>query len=129
KLKRIDAGIRRGEAGVRNVHEAKFGADVVLAAEEVQTESAAGCEVDAGDSFGHLCVGEERAAAEFEIGNDFAMRVQRPFESKGVYTSAVGSVPFLKNEEEGNGFNGIFQAATEETWTVRGGKNQAAAEA
>src|SRR6266852_8536057 len=69
KLNGIDAGIRRCKSRVRNVHVADFRADVVFAAQEMEAHSGAGGEIDAGCRFGHLVIGKERAAANFEIGN------------------------------------------------------------
>ncbi len=45
KLKRIDPGVEIAEAGVRNMHEAKLGTDVVFAAQKVEAQRAARREV------------------------------------------------------------------------------------
>src|SRR6266852_1429266 len=124
KLNGIDAGIRRCESRVRNVHVADFGADVVLAAQEVQAQGGAGGEIDAGCSFGHLCIGKESAAAKFEIRNHAAVRVQRPFEGERVYAYTVGCVRFLNDQEDRYGVHRILQAAAQETGTMRGGEDQ-----
>src|SRR6266852_3309689 len=118
KLNGIDAGIRRCKSGVRDVHVADFRADVVLAAQEVQAQGGAAREIDAGCSFGHLGIGEESAAAKFEIRNDTAVRVQRPFEGERVYANAVSGVRFLNNQEDRDGVHCIFQTAAQEAGSV-----------
>lgn len=45
QLNGVDSGIGRGDAGVGDVHEADFRADIVLAAEEMQAEGGAGGEI------------------------------------------------------------------------------------
>jgi hypothetical protein len=125
QLNGIDTGIRGCKSGVGNVHVADFGADVVLAAEEMQTEGGAGGEIDVGSPFRDFRIGKERAAADFEIRNDAPVRVQRPFEGKRVYTSAVSGVRFLNDQENRNGIHRIFQAAAKKTRPVRSGEDQA----
>src|SRR2546429_7641628 len=97
------------------MHVADFGAEVALAAQEVEAGSAAGSEIDVGCSFGHLGIGKESAAAKFEIRNHAAVRVQRPFECERVYANAVRRVPLLNNQEDRDGIHCIFQAAAKET--------------
>jgi len=111
------------------VHEADFRADVVFATQEVEAQSAAACEIDAGGSFGDFGIGEESAAANFEIRDHAAVCLQRPFEREWIYAEAVGNIRFLNNQEGGYGVHGIFQAATEETGSVRRGEDQAVTEA
>src|SRR5438045_6923047 len=101
------------------MHVADFGAEVALAAQEVEAGSAAGSEIDAGCSFGHLGIGKESAAAKFEIRNHAAVHVQRPFERERVYANAVGGVRFLNNHEDRDGINSILQADAQETTSVR----------
>lgn len=129
ELNRIDARIQGRKPRVRNVHEADFRADVVLAAQKVQAQSTAGREIDAGRSFRDSCVGEERAAANFEIGNHAAVSVQGPFESEGVHTSAVGSIGFLKKQKDRNDIYGILQTAVENSGAVGRGENQTVTQA
>src|SRR6266851_5069129 len=107
------------------MHVANFRADVVFALQEVQADGAAGSEIDVGCCFGDFGIGKESAAAEFEIGNDAAVSVQRPFEGERIYANAVSGVRFLSNEEDRDGVDRIFQAATKETWSVRLGEDQA----
>src|SRR5438552_5260079 len=111
------------------MHVTDFGAEVVLAAQEVEAGSAAGGEIDAGCSFGHLGIGKESAAAKLEIRNHAAVHVQRPFERERVYANAVGGVRFLSNHEDRDGIHSIFQAAAQETRSVRRSEDQSVAEA
>ena len=129
ELNGVDAGIRRCQPGVRNVHIANFGAEVVLAAKKVESGSGAGGEIDAGCSFGHFCIGKEGAAANFEVRNYALARVQRPLESERIYACAVGGVRFLNDQEDGDGVDSIFQSAAQETGSVRSGEDQAVTEA
>src|SRR6266700_181494 len=129
QLNGIDAWIGCGKTRVRNLHVTDFRADIVLAAEEMQAESGAGGEIDARRCFRNFGIGKERAAANFEIGDHAARRVQRPFERERIYAHAVGGVRFLNDQEERNGVHGIFQAAAQETGAVRPGENQAVTEA
>src|SRR5712692_11661684 len=111
------------------MHVAYFGADVVLAAQEVQAEGAACGEIDTGGSFGDFCIGKKSAAADLEIRNQAAACGQRPLEGEGIYANAVSGVRFLNNQKERDGVNRIFEAAAQETWAMRGGEAQAVTEA
>src|SRR5260370_26124943 len=108
---------------------AKFRAEVVLAAQEVEAKGAAGGEIDAGGGFWDFGVGEKSAAAKLEIGNDAAVCVQRPLEGEGIYADAVGGVCFLNDKKDGDGIDCVFQAAAEEARAVRSSENQAVTEA
>src|SRR5260370_28921928 len=92
KLNGIDAGIGRSQPGVGNMHVANFRADVGFAAREVQAQSAAGSEIDAGRCFGDFGIGKESAAAKLAIGNHAAVRVQRPLESDRLYATTARRV-------------------------------------
>src|SRR5216684_6295704 len=107
------------------MHVANFRADVVFAPQEVQADGAAGSEIDVGCCFGDFGIGKESAAAEFEIGNDAGVSVQRPFESERIYANAVSGVRFLGNKEDRDGVDRIFQAAAKKTWPMRFGEDQA----
>src|SRR5260370_33474539 len=109
ELHSIDAGIRSCKPGFRNMHVATFRADVVLAAQEVEAKGAAGGEIDAGGAFWDFGVGEESAAAKFEIGNDAAVCVQRPLEGERIYADAVGGVCFLNDKKDGGVIDRVFQ--------------------
>ena len=129
KLNGVDAGIRSGEPGVRNVHVANFRADVVLAAQEVQANGAAGGEIDARCSFGDFGIGKESAAAEFEVGNDAAVCVERPLEGERIDAGTVSGVRFLNDQENGDGVDCIFQTAAKESGPVGIGENQSVTKA
>jgi hypothetical protein len=128
KLNRIDAGVGGREPGVGNVHVADFGADVVLAPQEMQAQGSAGGEIDPRSSRRHLRIGEKSAAANFEVGNDTAASIERPFEGERIQADAVSGILFLKNKEGRNRIKRVFQTATQETGTMRGGKNQTVAQ-
>src|SRR5208282_4267038 len=72
QLQRIYPGIQVGKRGIRNVHEAKFSAQIVLAAQKMQAQCAARCEVYPRSAGRHIVIREERAPTELEVGNDLA---------------------------------------------------------
>src|SRR5260370_24950602 len=111
------------------MHVTDFHTDIVLAAEEMQAKSGAGGEIDARSCFRNFGIGKESAAANFEIGNHAARRVQRPFEREGIYADAVGGVCSLNNEEDRDGIHCVFEAAAQEARAMRPGENQAVTEA
>jgi len=125
KLNGIDARIWGSKSSVRNMHVANFSTDVVFAAREVQADGAAGSKIDPGRCFGDFGIGKESAAADFEIGNDAGVGVQRPLESERIYANAVSGVRFLSNEEDRDGVDRIFQAAAKKTWPMRFAEDQA----
>lgn len=84
KLKRIDPGVEIAEAGVRNMHEAKLNAPIVLALKKVQAKRAAGREIYARSAGRHIGIGEESAASKFEVGNYFAGLRKVPFERERI---------------------------------------------
>ena len=111
------------------MHVTDFRGDVVFAAQEVQTESAAAGEIGVGCSFGDLVIGKENAAADLDIRNYAAARGERPFEGERIYADAVGRVRFLNYQEDWNSVHRIFQPAAQETGAVWRGEDQAIAEA
>ena len=129
QLDRVDTRIGSRQAGIRNVHEAELGAQVVLAAQKMHTDGAAAREIDPRSSRRNLRVGEKRAAANFEIGNDAPARIERPFKCEWIHGNPIGGILLLKNQEGRHGFNGIFQAASEKAGPVRCAQNQAIAQA
>src|SRR6266404_4716813 len=92
---------------------------------DLQADGAAGSKIDPGRCFGDFGIGKESAAADFEIGNDAGVGVQRPLESERIYANAVSGVRFLSNEEDRDGVDRIFQAAAKKTWPMRFAEDQA----
>ena len=125
QLNGIDAGIRRGDAGVGYVHEADFGADVVLAAEEMQTERGAGGEIDMRGSGGRLDICEQGAAANFEVRDDVLVTGEHPFEGEWINSRTVSVTASLENHEDRDYVDGIFEATFEEAGAMRGGEDDA----
>src|SRR5260370_26215105 len=111
------------------MHVTDFRTDIVLAAEEMQAKSGAGGEIDARSCFRNFGIGKESAAANFEIGDRVAARVQGPFEREGIYADAVGGVCSLNNEEDRDAIHCVFEAAAQGARAMRPGENQAVTEA
>src|SRR5580700_4408439 len=84
ELQRVNPGIQIGKRGVRNVHEAKLGTPIVFAFEKVQAQRATRREIYARSAGRHIVIREERAASEFEIGNDLAGPCKIPFQREGI---------------------------------------------
>ena len=129
QLNRVDAGIGRCKAGVRNVHVADLSAEVALGAQKMQADGPARREIDSRRSRGHLRVCEKRAAANIEIGNDVAPRGEIPLERKGIHADAVGGILFLEDDEGRHSFESVLQAATQKTGPMRLRENQTVAQA
>src|SRR5258708_34236338 len=96
------------------MHVTDFHTDIVLAAEEMQAKSGAGGEIDARSCFRNFGIGKESAAANFEIGNHAARRVQGPFEREGIYADAVGGGWSLNKQEDRHGLHSVFEEPAKE---------------
>src|ERR1041385_9069356 len=111
------------------MHVADLSAEVVLGAQKMQANGAAAGEINPRSSRGHLCIGEEGAAADLEIRNNAAMRIERPLERERVHPHAVGGILFLNYHESGHGFDGVFQTPAEKAGPMRLRENQTVAQA
>jgi hypothetical protein len=129
QLQRVDAGVGPGNAGVGNVHEAQFGADIIFAAKKMKSQRAAGGEVYVRSSIRNFYVSEKCAAADFKIRRNTFVRIQHPFKRKRIYAEAVGCARFLRNDKNGDDVDGIFQSSAKKSRPMRVGKNQAEAAA
>ena len=95
KLQRVNPGIQIGKRGVRNVRKAKLGAPIVFAFKKVQAQRAARREIYARSAGRHVVICEQRAASEFEIGNDLAGLSKIPFQREGIQPEAIGGAARL----------------------------------
>src|ERR1700721_2875682 len=95
QLERIDPRIQVRERGVGYMHEAKLGAPVVFAAQEMQTQGAARSEVYARSAGGHIVVCKKRATAQFEIRNDLTWLPEIPLQSEGIQTEPISRTSAL----------------------------------
>src|SRR5579864_4648459 len=79
-LHAVDPWIRHGQACVRDVQVAQFQAYVIFRAQNVYTEGGLRSEVHGVGSHRDVVVGEERAAAQFEIRREAAVAFEVPLE-------------------------------------------------
>lgn len=129
QLDGVDAGIRLGHAGVRNVLVADLGAQIVFALQKVQSECAAAGEINLRGARRSLEVGKKRAAANLEIGRDFAGPRENPLEGERIDATAAGSAIGLRDTKERKDVEGVFEAAFEKAGSMRRGQNQTEARA
>ena len=129
RLHAVDPRIWSGQACVRDVQVAEFQTDVVFRAEDVYTEGGLGGEVHGVCAGGDIVVGEERAAAEFEIGGEAAVTFEVPLEPERIKTYAVGSVGGLEDEENRDPVDGILKPAPQKAGQVRPGQDPSIAQA
>ncbi len=97
------------------MHEAKLGAKVVFASQKVQPQRAAGREIDTGSAGRHVVICEERAASEFEVGNDFAGLCKIPFKREGIQSEAIRSAEFLDHHENRYYIHRVFELTAQES--------------
>src|SRR5579864_3877927 len=96
-LHRVDSWIRRRQACIGDVQVAHFQAHVIFRAEDVRTEGGLWSEVHGVSACRDIVVGEERAAAEFEIRGEAAVTFEVPLEPERIEAYAVGSVGGLED--------------------------------
>src|SRR5216683_1493456 len=121
-LDRVDARIRSGQSRVRNVHETDFGAPVVIAAQKVHAQRAAGREIYARGTGRCLFGGEERAAADIYVGSNLATRHKIPLQSKGIQAEAVGVLWTLGHQKYGHDVDSILKSTAQRTRADRIGQ-------
>jgi len=129
QLDGVDARIGLGHAGVRNMLVADLSAQIVSALQKVQSERAAAGEIDLRCARRSLEVGKKRAAANLEIGRNFAGRRENPLEGEGIHATATGSAIGLRDAEERKNVEGVFEAAFEKARSMRRGQDQTEARA
>jgi len=127
ELDGVDSGIGRGQPGIGNMQVAKFDAPVEPVLEDVDSERPAGREIHSGSSAGHLVVGEEDPATEFEVGHNTTAGFKVPFQRHGIEAQPIGGVGGLEDQEDGNHIHRIFKAAAQEAGAVRLGQDPAVA--
>ena len=127
-LNGVNAGIRSGEAGVRDVHEADLGAPIVLTLQEVSADGAASGEIDARRTWRRLIIGEERAAAQVDVGRDVVVLDEIPLQREGIQAESVGGPGFLDQPENWDDIDGILEASTKRTGSDGIGEDPAVAQ-
>jgi len=125
ELERVNPRIQIGKRGVGNVHEAKLGAPIVFAFKKVQAQRAARREIYARSAGRHVVIREERAASEFEIGNDLAGLCKIPFQREGIQSEAISGAATLNYHEHGHHIHRVFELPAQKAWAVRRGQNPA----
>jgi hypothetical protein len=120
-LYRVDPRIRRGQACIGDVQIAQFQAPVVLRAEDVRAQGSGGSEVHGVGAERDVVVGEQRAAAEFEVGREAAAADEIPLQTERVESHAVGGVGGLENEKHGNRIDGVLEASAQKAGEMRAG--------
>jgi len=128
-LQSINAAIARAEAGVGDVHVAKFDAPIAAITEEMCPQGGAGCEVHARSSEWHVVVGKQRSAAQLKIWDDVSAGGEIPFQIQWIDTGSESGVGRLEDKEYGNCVNRILKSAFEKTRAMRAGKNPAITQA
>ena len=108
---------------------AQFQAHIVFRAENVRAEGGLRREVHGIGAGRNVVVGEERAAAEFEIGGEVTVVFEVPLEAQGIEAHAVGSVGWLEDKEQGNRIDRIFKPSAEKAGQVRAGQDPSVAQA
>src|SRR5690349_2810172 len=82
----VQPRIHRGQSSIGDVQVAEFDAPVVFVAEEMRAQRGGGGEVDVICKSGNVVVGEEYAAAEFEIWGEASVALEIPLQAKRVDT-------------------------------------------
>src|SRR5882672_7758051 len=87
-LHSVEPRIQIAQACVRDVHVAGFQTERMISPQKVETESRAGSEIHARSKVGHIMVGEQRPATQFEIRNHATPCGEVPFQIHRVDTGA-----------------------------------------
>jgi hypothetical protein len=80
----VDAGVRAGEAGIGDVHEANLSAPIIFALQEVRADGATGGEIDVRGARWDLVIREQGAAADVNVRCYVVVLDEIPFQSKGI---------------------------------------------
>jgi len=118
QLHRIDAGVQRFQARVRDVHEANIRCPGQFPREVVHTDRPGRCKVDAGNSRGNLCVGKQGASAKFNVRYEAAVSVEVPNQIDRIYRGAIRRIRRLKKYEDRDRVHSVLESAAQETRAV-----------
>src|ERR1017187_4492878 len=124
----VNSWIGRGQACVRDVHVTQFKTDIVFRAKDVHAKRGMVSEVHGVGAGGDVVVGEERAAAEVEVGLKSAVTFEVPLEAERVEAHAVRGVGGLEDEEDGDGVDRIFKPSAEKAGQVPAGEDPSVAQ-
>lgn len=128
-LHRVNPWIRRGQSRIRNVHESQFEADIMLLTKDVHAQCRLVRKVHGVCSSRDVVIGEQRSAAEFEIGRKPAAALEVPLQRQRIEPYAVSGIGRLEDEEYRNRIDGIFEPATENSRKMRVGEDPSIAQA
>ena len=84
------------------MHVTQFETYIAFCAEDVHSERRLVGEVHGVSSGGNVMVGEQCAAAEFEIRRDASMPLEIPLQAEGIEADAIGRVRGLENKKDRN---------------------------
>ena len=125
----INPRIRRGQSRIRNVQVPQLQTPVVFRAEDVRPQCRRRSEVHGIGAKRNVVVGEQRAAAEFEVGRKRAAAHEIPLEAKWVKSHAVSSVGGLEDEKHGDRIHGVLESSTKKAGKMRAGDDPSVAQA
>ena len=95
----------------------------------MRTERGLVHKVDGVRARGNVVIGKNHAAGELKIGREAPAAHEIPLQAERVEAYSVGCVRRLKDEEDGYGVEGIFEASAEKTREMRIGENPSIAQA
>src|SRR5579871_1568840 len=124
----VDAGIQISQACVRDVHVTHFKAHVVSRAQQMHAQRSLIHEVDAICVGGNVVVGKQHSAGEFQVRGDIAVTDEIPLQAERIESDAVGGIRGLKDEEYGNGVEGVLEAAAQNAREVGPSKDPSVAQ-
>ena len=125
----IDSRIWRRQPSVRDMHVTQFQTYIVLRAENMHAERGLGDEIYGVSPSGYIVIGEERAAAEFEVRREATVAFEVPLEAKRIEAYAVRGIRWLEDEEDGDGVDSVLKTSAKKTGQVRSSEDPSIAEA
>src|ERR1700738_3540599 len=118
----VDSRIRRGEAGIGDMHEAHFRAPVVFAAQKMQSESARSRKVHPRGSRRHLGIAEKHAPSELRIGRQAAPPRKIPFQSNRIQSKSISRAGRLRQQKYRHNVHRILKSSPQRTMPHRIGE-------
>lgn len=105
----VDPRIRNGQTRVRDVEIAQFKVHIMFRAEDVQAKGGLGSEVNGVRPRGNVVICEKRAATEFKIGRQAAVRFEVPLEAQGIEADSVRGIGRLEGQKDRDSIDRIFK--------------------
>jgi len=124
----VEAGVVRGQTGVRDVHVAEFHAPVISVTKEVRPHGGRWSEIHVVSSGWHIVIRDQKSAAQFGVWNHAAASGKIPFQCERIESRTESGVGGLEHQERGNNIDGIFEAAFQKSGAVGSGKDPTVAE-